>query len=219
MLKSISRKFNLREKLIETELNKLLYQSRDKRERIENNLRKSDSSIPTTDGQENVSEKETALEKQLIDLLFKGNVQIIENVFDHIMPDDLQNKTFQYLAQIAYDCYKENVIQPAAIIDKIENEAARKYIIETSFGGEQISQKRWEEQTNEKKLKADLIQFANDLIKKIQLTRIQEQIKENNRKIAETEDEMEKLELLKYLKELQLEKKSIFENGENLITG
>ena len=135
------------------------------------------------------------------------------------MPDDLQNKTFQYLAQVVYDCYKENVFQPAAIIDKIENESARAYIIETSFLGEQISQKRWEDQTNEKKLKADLIQFANDLIKKIQLTRIQEQIKENNRKIAETEDETEKLELLKYLKELQAEKKSIFENGENLIIG
>ncbi len=219
LLKSISRKFNLREKLIETELNKLLYQSRDKRERIENNLRKSESAVPNADGSETVSEKETALEKQLIDLLFKGNVQIIENIFDHIMPDDLQSKTFQYLAQVVYDCYKENIFKPAAIIDKIENEVARKYIIETSFGGEQISQKRWEEQTNEKKMKADLIQFANDLIKKIQLVRIQEQIKENNRKIAETEDEMEKLELLKYLKELQTEKKSIFKNGENLITG
>jgi DNA primase len=217
LLKSISRKFNLREKLIETELNKLLYQSRDKRERIENNQRRTEKTIPGVDENQSVSEKENALEKELINLLFKGDIQIIENIFDHIMPDDLQNKTFNNLAQVVYDCYKENIFKPAAIIDRIENEAARKYIIENSFSGEQISHKRWEDQTNEKKLKADLIQFTNDLIKKIQLTRIQEQIKENNRKIAETDDELEKLQLLKILKELQDEKKSIFENGDNLI--
>jgi hypothetical protein len=133
------------------------------------------------------------------------------------MPDDLQNKTFQYLAEVVYNCYKENIFQPAAIIDRIDNDAARKYIIETSFSGEQISQKRWEEQTNEKKLNADLIQFTKDLIKKIQLTRIQKQIKENNIKIAETEDELEKFQLLKDLMELQAEKKLIFENDQNLI--
>jgi DNA primase len=218
LLKSISRKFNLREKLIESELNKFLFQSRDKQERIERNLQK----LPQKG--KNISEGKTAstgrvnpLEEELIWLLFKGNEQIIENIFDHIMPEDIENLKLRHLAEIVYESYKKNVVSPAALIDKIENEGARNYIITSTLNEEPISNKKWEDITDERKVNEGLIRHANDLIKKIQLNKINAQIRENNRMIEIEEDESKKMELLKTAKELQGEKKLILQNGNNLI--
>ena len=205
LLKSISRKFNLREKLLETELNKFLKQNKKFASRKPANQRSK-----VTQAQENsektISDKKyRPIEKDFIQLLFEGNEEIMGLIFDAILPEDFTNKTLGSLAKIVYDSFMKGNFSTASMVEKIEDEDIKNYIISLSLNEYQISN-NWHERSTNGLIQKDIITQTKDLIKKYQLLKIDEQIIENNTKIENLGDDPAIIELMKLNDELRKEK-------------
>ncbi|MBU1677311.1 MAG: DNA primase [Bacteroidetes bacterium] len=212
LLKSISKKFNLREKLLEAELDNFLTSERIKEIRAAefktiSNEQKKDGLAESIKS----SSLGSQFEKEIIALLFEGNTEVIGNVFDHILPEDLSTEQFKKLAQMVYENYLNDVTAPSALIEKIGDEETKNFIFSLALNKEIIS-KRWEEYSYNAGVDADLVQYSRDVIKKFSLIKIEQQIKENNEAITQLENENEIMDLMRLNKELT-EEKRIVQNG------
>lgn len=202
-VKSISRKFNLREKLIETELNKLLQQQKEKESRI----------IPQKTAVNGTSsrvilQKENPYEKSLIRLVLGGDLKIAGYIFDNIMPEDFINPKFRSVAAVVLENLKSGSVSPSMLIEKTDDEDLKKMIFDYTFSDDSIS-KKWDDFMIEGTIEKDSFRYAVDTITNFKIFRIDEQIKLNNQRISKSEDETEHLELFKINKELAEEKKAL----------
>ncbi len=213
LLKSIARKFNLREKLIETELEKFL-KSRKRSEDIKKNT----TALPKTgsaNSEMNVllNRKMNHLEKEIISLLYEGNKEIVELIFDNIHPDDLGNPKLKELADIVYEGYQEDNIMPAALIDKIKDEESRDFILSLTLESAPIST-RWEKYSSDGKVEIDIIKFTKDVVKKFNLKRLEKLIREKNAEIPKLNENTDIINMLNSIKILQEEKKQLLNSEE-----
>ncbi|PKL87941.1 MAG: DNA primase [Ignavibacteriae bacterium HGW-Ignavibacteriae-2] len=219
LIKSISKKFNLREKLIETELEKHLNQIEAKEARISQNAPTTSSTpIPKTHlTKEKNGNGLSAFEKEIIRLFFEGNEEVIGIICDHIEPEDFLNETFQEIAGIVRDSYLQHIISPAALIQKINDDEVKNFILSISLSQEAIS-KKWAERNHDGTMEFNIIKYTEDVIKKYRLLKIDSVIKINNQRLASLDNEEEMIEILKENQELQEEKKIIQEsNGTSYI--
>jgi DNA primase len=204
LVRSIARKFNLREKLLETELNKYLEQN--------SKAARSPQTVRTKNGKpasQTLSETDKRLfplEKELIELLFEGNEEIIGNIFDTIMPEDFTNKSLGTLAKVVHDAYLEGNYNTASLVEKIEDEKLKNYILSIKLGEYQIST-TWDQRSSSGKITKDPVKYSLDTIRKFQLLKIDEQIKKNNLKIENLGDAPEVINLMKANEELRNEKR------------
>ena len=216
-IKSISKKFNLREKLLETELEKYLKQKNEKEQRASiSKIRISPEREPSGRKKHDTFEASDKFEKVLIKLLFEGNRDIIEIICDNYPPDQFKNSTFQKLAALVCNSYKSDVISPSAIVDKIDDDAVKKFVMSLAIDTEAIS-KRWNENSHMESIELDMLQYTKDIIKNYKINQVESLIKENNRRIAESNDEDEILKLMKFNDELKEEKLMLSKNGRSEI--
>jgi DNA primase len=207
LLKSISKKFNLREKLIETELNSFLDQQKQRNgisERMSNKNIKLPQSLSTV----HVSNSENPFEKELVRLLYSGNEEIIGHIIDRIAPELYSDAKLKKLAEIAYSGFEDQKFSPSYLIDKIDDEELRNFIFKITLVDETIS-KKWDEISYNGKIEKDTLEYAITTVTNFLVNQIEQQIKRNNQIIAESKDERLHLELLMRNKELQEEKKSL----------
>ena len=217
LLKTIAKKFNIREKLLESELEKFLKLNSRKNEisnrsfteraninSIPNLVKGSIDKIPKV-----VIQTDIANEDEIIKLLFEGNRSIIEFIFQHISPEDLMSSTHRYLANIVFDSLNNNEsIIPAVLIEKIENEEIKQYVLKLAFDRYIVS-KTWEEFHPGAPEEIVLEKAARDVIKSFKILRIDKEIKINYEKIKSAKEEDEKVELMKLNNSLQQEKRMI----------
>ena len=203
LIRSISRKFNLREKLIETELNKFL--SQNKRAELQTEQRIVKSGKPGSQIKSEINTQLLNLEKELIHLLFEGDEEIIGKIFDAIQPEDFSNNSLKNLALIIFDSYMRGNFNLADVIEKIEDEKLKNYILNVTLGEYQISS-TWDEKSSHGKVEKNLLKYANDTIKKYQLIKIDEQIKLNDIKIEKLGNNPEVIKIMRENDELRKEK-------------
>lgn len=216
-IKSISKKFDLREKLIETELDKHLKQLRDKAHRTSvSNIRITAEQTPEKGQSEELYAASNKFEKVLIKLMFEGNKDIIEIICDNYPPAQFKNEKLQKLADLVCQSYMNNVISPSAIVDQIEDETIKKFVLSLAIDTDAIS-KRWNDYSHTGKVELDMLQYTQDIIKNYKLNQVESMIKENNRRITESNDEAEILKLLKFNDELHEEKMMLSQNGRSEI--
>ncbi len=206
LLKSISRKFNLREKLLESELNKYLEQN--KRSAQPKYSSKPKDGKPSAKATSENDKRLVLLEKELVDLLFEGDEEIMGNIFDTILPEDFTNKSLGALAKVVHDSYIDGNYQTAAIIDKIEDDKLRNYVLTIILGEHQISSS-WDKRSSSGKVAKDPLKSMQDTIKKYQLMKIDEQIRMNDSKIENLGNDPEIINLMKANDELRGEKKQL----------
>jgi hypothetical protein len=77
--------------------------------------------------------------------------------------------------------------------------------------------KRWNEYSHSGKIEMDMLQYTKDIIKNYKLNQVEGMIRENNRRIAGSNDEEEILKLMKFNDELQEEKVTLSQNGRSEI--
>ncbi len=207
LLKTIAKKFNLREKLLETELGKFISQNQSLKNRnLQHNTNLNRKSTMEILG---VDEKESyALEREIIKILLEGKEKLTGYILDHIQPDDFKNKVFQNIATTVHDAYVNNIVSPSAIIDRIEDEKLKEFTREIILKDESISRK-WGELSPEGEIHTDLFQYTSDVVKKYRIKQIDEVIRETNREITQADETVEVIDKLKLIKELQTEKKII----------
>jgi len=207
LMKTISKKFNLREKLIESELNSILDQQKQRTttvDRISQKNIKISGSLNTV----SVSKTENLYEKELIRLLYVGSEEIMGHILDRVGTELFSDSRFKKLAEIAHDGFSEHKFSPADLIDKIDDEELRNFIFKITLVDETIS-KKWDEISYNGKIEKDSFEYAIATVTNFLANQIEQQIKRNNQIIAESKDERLHLELLMRNKELQEEKKSL----------
>lgn len=200
LIKDISKKFNLREKLIEEESVKFI------KEQKEQNSRKFESSLRLETEKKNI--QQTILnprEKEIISLLFEGEEKISGFIFDHILPEDFTDETLGKIASVAYEEFMNNNLLPAVIIDKIEDPELKTLLLSLLTQHTVIS-KKWDDDFPESSKQERLYKYASDVIKSYLVFQIDQQIKNNQNILATLKDENEILELLSIINELTEEK-------------
>lgn len=210
LIKTISKKFGLREKLLESELEKYQKSINEKEIRQQTNeLRQavqSGNNLSTTliKGNSRIS----SFEREIISLMFEGSKEVLGIIFDHIMPDDFDNEDVKKVAEVVYNNFRNGIYSPAAIIEKLDNEEIKNYIIKLSLNNEAIS-KQWQVMNNGEKIERDSVRYAEDLVRNYQIAKIDIQLEETSKEIAMTNDDFEIIEKMKFIKELQAEKKKL----------
>lgn len=206
-IKAIAKKFGLREKLIESELNKFLSEQKNGTQVFTQAKSNPDSQIEKLKLQ-NKFQNENPFEKELVRLLFSGNEQIVTHILDNVAIDNFTNDDYKIVATIVENGFNEGKISPAYLIEKIEDDDLKNLVLELSLSEYSIS-KNWDELSSNGKIEKDTYEHAIETVKNYQIFQIEEEIKRNNKLIEESKDELLHLELLKRNKELTEDKKAI----------
>jgi len=214
LVKSISKKFNLREKLIEKELDNVFDINAKKDYQSERRLERKTVTSSAALQSATIPQSTYNFEKELIELLLEGNEEIVEIIFDHIHPDDFQNDQFRAIATSVENGYNKNDISPSTIIDSLEDDSIKTFARSLTLGGESIS-KRWDDYTDEGKVELNHLQKAKDVVRKYRITLIDSQIKQNNHEIAVIEDDSVIMELMVENNELAEQRKLILDGQGN----
>jgi DNA primase len=214
LLKNISKKFNLREILLEEELRKVLKElnknQERKRDRKAQTQRNKEDVIVLSEGKVvEISESNLRNERAIIELLFNGGEEIIKYIFQHLTIDDFEVEIHKSLAKIVYDSlHSDKGLYAGALLDKIRNENESNYLIELISDKFSVS-RRWEEfsdSTEDGKLS---MKYVSDVIRKKRIEILNKLIAENFKKLQDANDEEEKLQLMRNEKELNNERKSL----------
>jgi DNA primase len=217
LIKNIAKKFNLREKLLEAELDKiksgLTRQNALEIDRQQKKVVEKEKTILKSE--EKISSEMISLEKEIIKLLLEGDRGIIEFIIQHIKPDEFKVRVHEEVADLLHSAFlQDQDLTAGAIIDKLEDEDHKLYARELTFEKYQIS-KSWEDinpsLSNEKILK----KYSFDAVRKFKLKQVEEKISELNKGLSQITDEDEKIDLMKEIRELSREKQLIKEDLED----
>ncbi len=217
LIKSIARKFGLREKLIESELEKIVAKTkRSFSARPQKETKKiTDAGLRTTGN--GIEKRISAVEKELLVLLFEGKEEVVKFIFDHISPDDFTNGKIKELAHLVFEGLVDGNVSTAYLVSKIEEEKIRNYILTLTLTEEPISSK-WSEMSFNGDIEKDSLKIASDAVKKFKTNQIDYKIKLKNEEIKKLSDETAIINLLSEIKKLQEQKKQLineFEEDEN----
>jgi DNA primase len=216
LLKSISKRFNLREKLLEIELDKILKRQggqETSRMRIKDgrpNREKSGLQFATLESKSGMN---YVLEKELVKLLYEGNKEIIGLIFNQFTPDDFKFQFHQDLVRVVYEAYQNSEdLSASSLVAKVNDEEQQAYLLEITFDKYSIS-KTWDELNPVFEDEILLHKFALDTVKNFRITIIEDKIAANHERIEIVENEEEKLEIMKENIELEKDKKMIKEKA------
>lgn len=217
LIKSIARKFNLREKLLEAELEKAMIQT-GKQLKLEDQKKtkeQADSNITAAKKPAKIASPAVYyLEREIIKLLFEDDRKLIEFISVHIPPEEFLIEVHSKIAEIVYEAsLRDEDLNVSSLIEKISDENLQSYIFELTFDKYQTS-KKWEDLYPGMAREKVLEKIARDTIRKFKAGIIEAQIAVNHRRIASSESESEKLDLMRENVELEHNKQKLKEELE-----
>ncbi len=209
LIKSISKKFNLREKLLENELAKAVAsagkqitseeRARDREEARQNEIQNK-SEVKTT------SSLVYNLEKEIILLLFEGNEEIIEFIFHHIKPEEFTVEIHRKLAEIVYQALHDGgTLKTSGLIDKITEPDLQNYINGLSVDKYSFSKILDEIHPGMPEEKV-ILKSTVDMVRKFKMEQINYLISQNLKLMEATESEDERAPLIHANLDLEKEK-------------
>lgn len=210
-IQNVAKKFNLREKLIEKELDKILQSNRKSERRNAVEVR-GESAQAEQQVQSPGTKSNSAIfkiEQELIKILFEGNRAANNYIFDNYPVDDFSNDDHKKLAEIALEGTEEN-LKANEMIDKIDDSALQSYLLEIIIEKYDVSD-RWSKYHYSSTGNVDLLSYANDAIRKIKLLLISDQLEHKNRLINSAESEEDKMKLMNEIKLLTAERKILLQ--------
>jgi DNA primase len=219
LIKNIAKKFNLREMLLESELNKVL-KNESKRRPAESplfNKEKTDSKVlPEIVEKKRSNPVLYNLENELMKLLFDCNSKVTSFIFKNITVDDFTIEVHRKLANLVFTEYQNNPsITASDLLESIGDEELEAYVREIVFEKHSISG-NWEESRPGLTPEMILHKYVKDTVLRFKLFLIDEQIKENHRKIESSETEDDALQLMMSNNELEKDKKLVKESFSEL---
>jgi len=217
LIKNIARKFNLREKLLESELDKQIKQVK-KFERSDSKLLQSrrveELSTTLTDASAETSPFLYNLEKEILKLLFEADKAVAELIFNYIQPDDFTTDLNRELFEIVKDEFESDSdkggFTTSGLISVLKDDEKEAYVRELTFDKYSVSSS-WEERFPSITAEMTLMKFTKDTVMKFVNEKMEKNIQSNRREIELTDDENKLLEIMKSNNELEREKKRIRE--------
>ncbi|MCL5030153.1 MAG: DNA primase [Bacteroidetes bacterium] len=212
LIKTIAKKFNLREKLLENELDKAI-QSAGKQitneERIKNKELIKKNVETKLQNDKKISPRILRLEKEIIKLLFEGNKEVVEYISSRIPIEDFSAEAHTKIAELVYNaCNNNEEIIAGSLIEKINNEELQLFIRDLIFDKYSIS-RNWEDIYPGLPHEKILQKISVDTVKRYLVEKINYIIKINLKLIESTEDENERFELMKLISNLEKEKMKV----------
>jgi DNA primase len=206
-IKNISRKFGLRENLLEAELDKILVKD-NKQEQAEEQ-KKQTREIATAAKVNSVSAEVAHLEKSIIKLLLEEKSEVLKFIFSHIQPEEFSVEINRRAASLIYDEFNKNdSFELASLVDKIEDEQLKEYFLNVTLGKYSISS-NWEKYYPGEDPVVIYMKESSDAVKKYKLLQIDNGIRSILLKTETVSSEDEKMNLLKSLQEFNEEKKRL----------
>jgi len=209
LIKSIAKKFNLREILIEKELDKILKKEKSspgtsKPVNEENTAKKIIEAILNN----KISDSEFNTEKEIIKLLFEGDKEVVGLIINHVDQYDFNIPINRKLFSLVTESYNdEEHIVAGALLDKIRDEKSEAYLREITFEKHGIS-KIWDEIYPGENEKHVLLKYAKETLIRFKHLKIDKLIVENDNKLNEVSED-DKPEIMKRANELRKEKTAI----------
>ncbi|MFC2119502.1 DNA primase [Bacteroidota bacterium] len=219
LIKNIAKKFNLREKLLETELNKIISKESKRRPPIIQSYEKEKTEKEGL--QKIIDEGNTDpllynMEKELIKLLFDGQKPIIKFISKNISADEFDVGAHHELASLVFEKVgDEKLISPSNLIGQIKDEELETYLREITFEPHSIST-NWEERNPGMTPEMILQKYTKDIVLKFKLFKIDQKIKDNHNKINSADKEEDIMQFMVSNKELEEEKKALKEKFEEM---
>lgn len=204
-MKNISRKFNLREKLLESELEKYLERNKTAENRT---YQKKPTAKASDNGESGEHKKADPLEKEIVKILFEGKPEVNKIVFENIDVEEIEHELLKELAEIAKAAYEEGLSGTSILIERIKDESLRNAVMKLTMNNDSIS-KRWEKADKGVNPETLFSKHAYETVKKFRIKKIDAKIQENNRQLSQTQDETEIMNLMKAIKELNNEKRQL----------
>ena len=215
LLKTIAKKFNLREMLLESELNKAIQKIKKYPQREQTSKTVNDE-VPgsITDIIEKSDPVQYNLEKEIIKLLYDGEEPVIELITKYVTADEFEIEYHKTLAELVInDFLEQGNVNVGLLIDKIKDEKLEAYLREITFDKYAISS-NWEERNPSDTPEKVLQKYTIDTVLKFKIYKIDEQIKKNHKKIELAKDDDEILMLMNENKNLGDEKRLLKEEFE-----
>jgi len=215
LIKNISRKFNLRERLLESELDKQIKQVK-KFEKSDSKLlqsrRAEELATTLTEATPEISPILYNLEKEILKLLFEADKPVAELVFNYIHPEDfttdLNRELFEMLKDEFDSDSERGGFTTSGLISVLTDEKKEAYVRELTFDKYSVSSS-WEDRFPSLTVEMTLMKFAKDTVMKFVNEKIEKSVQSNRREIELTDDEGKLLELMKINNNLEREKKRI----------
>ncbi len=209
-IKHIAKKFNIRLKLLENEMFSIYNKENAAAIRgVGNvNIPQNPVSNKPSIGVKEGKDKLFTIEKTLVKLLFDGNESIMGSVFDNILPSDFSNDVLRQLAEIAFEAFKNDISDPAELLNQIKDPVLSNYVLEFSLKDEAVS-KKWEERFRDDDSMTNRVKECSDTIKLFQITQIEKQIKVLKEELILSVDAGQTNEILDLLKDLNIEKANL----------
>jgi len=213
LLKNIAKKFNIREKLLESELIKQVKQV-EKFERNKTKIKtKDDSTTSTLTLTESRIESPVIynLETEIIKLLFESDKNIKEFLFKYIQPDEFAVGFHRkILIIIKNEFQKDENITADSLFTNLQDEQLQTYVREITFDKHSISS-NWDNRFPSMTDEMIILKYAKDIVLRFRFEKIDEQILTNHRELELIEDEEAHLNFMRTNKELEEEKKRLRE--------
>jgi DNA primase len=209
LIKSIAKKFSLREILIEKELDKILKKEKSsprtsKPVNEENTAKKIIEAILNN----KISDSEFNTEKEIIKLLFEGDKEVVGLIINHVDQYDFNIPINRKLFSLVTESYNdEEPIVAGALLDKIRDEKSEAYLREITFEKHGIS-KIWDDIYPGENEKQVLLKYAKETLIRFKHLKIDKLIIENDNKLNEVSED-DKPEIMKRANELRKEKTAI----------
>jgi len=214
LIRNIAKKFNLREKLIESELDKQIKQVK-RFEKTDSkvilNRRAEETPSTLIDAATEISPVLYNLEKEILRLLFEADKPVAELIFTYLHPEDFSNSLNRELFKIVKAEFEnEGNFSTSGLVSVLNDERKETYVRELTFDKYSVSSS-WEERFPSITAEMTMMRFAKDTVMKFVIERIEKRIQSNRREIELSDDERKQIELMKANNELEREKKRIRE--------
>ncbi len=209
LIRTIAQKFNLREKLLESELDKAIAASG---KQITGEERTRDREIAKQQNTLQETETRTSsaavynLEKEIIRLLFESNREVVELIINHIQAEEFTIEAHQKLYDLIYEAFHDGrELIVGSLIDKVADTDLQSYVHEITVEKYSIG-KKWEEIYPGSPEDQILLRIAKDTVKKFKVEQIDFVISQNTKLIESAAGEDEKIQLMKKNRDLEKEK-------------
>jgi DNA primase len=207
-IKNISKKFRIREKLLESELDKILSKE-NKQEKSPKGIVQTNKVFP--DKEVKITQEVQFLERDVILLLLSENTEIIKFVFAHMNPEEFVIELNRKIAELVYEEFnKKGSFEVASVIDKIEDEELRDYLHKLSIDKYSISSS-WEKSYPGKDNFTILSRSVKDSMKKFKTLQIENQIVEISHQVELAISDEERVELWRIRDQYHADKKKLNE--------
>ncbi|MDR3667222.1 MAG: DNA primase [Ignavibacteriaceae bacterium] len=207
-IKNISKRFGLREKLLESELDKILM----KENRQDKSPKEKTQSYKVFPNKEiKITPEVQFLERDIILLFLSGNIDLIKFIFNHISPKDLIIELNRKTAELVFEeINNKNSFEVASVIDKIDDEELKEYLHKLSIDKYSISSS-WEKLYPGKDNYSVLSKVCMDTMKKFRTVQIDNQINDILVQVKDATSEDQGVELLHILNQYHADKKRLNE--------